>query len=60
MATAATGGGVVLRYLLQHCIPLPVGLMNGERLVDLLIENDIGITRTSYDLIEMGEDGIPA
>jgi restriction system protein len=35
---------------------IPVALMNGERLVDLLIENDIGITRTSYDLIEMGED----
>ncbi len=37
---------------------IPVGLMNGERLVDLLIENDIGIIRTSYDLIEMGENGL--
>jgi restriction system protein len=37
---------------------IPVALMNGERLVDLLIENDIGITRTSYDLIEMGENEI--
>jgi len=33
----------------------PVGLMNGEQLVKLLIENDIGVSRTTYDLIEMGE-----
>jgi hypothetical protein len=26
--------------------------MNGEQLVKLLIENDIGISRTSCDLIE--------
>jgi restriction system protein len=30
----------------------PVALMNGEQLVKLLVENDIGILRTSYDLIE--------
>jgi restriction system protein len=30
----------------------PVALMNGEQLVKLLVENDIGIHRTSYDLIE--------
>jgi restriction system protein len=30
----------------------PVGLMNGEQLVKLLVENDIGIRRSSYDLIE--------
>lgn len=30
----------------------PVALMNGEQLVKLLVENDIGIRRTSYDLIE--------
>lgn len=36
----------------------PVALMNGEQLVKLLVENDIGISRTSYDLIEpeWGED----
>jgi hypothetical protein len=26
--------------------------MDGRKMVDLLIENDIGVTRTSYDLIE--------
>lgn len=34
----------------------PVALMNGEQLVTLLIEHDIGIRRASYDLIELGED----
>jgi restriction system protein len=32
----------------------PVGLMNGDQLVKLLIENDIGVTRATYDLIELG------
>lgn len=35
----------------------PVALMNGKQLTSLLIENDIGVHRTSYDLIELGEDG---
>jgi restriction system protein len=30
----------------------PVALMDGEQLVKLLVENDIGIRRSSYDLIE--------
>ena len=34
----------------------PVALMNGEQLVTLLIEHDIGVRRASYDLIELGED----
>ena len=34
---------------------VPVALMNGDHLVTLLIENDIGVHRTSYDLIELGE-----
>jgi len=34
---------------------VPVALMNGERLVELLVENNIGISRTSHDLIEIGE-----
>lgn len=34
----------------------PVALMNGEDLVNLLIENDIGIRRASHDLIELGEE----
>ena len=33
---------------------VPVGLMNGEQLVALLVENNIGIQRTSYQLIELG------
>lgn len=33
----------------------PVGLMNGEQLVALLVENQIGVSRTEYDLIELGE-----
>lgn len=35
---------------------VPVALMNGEQLVTLLIEHDIGVRRASYDLIELGED----
>ena len=34
---------------------VPVALMNGDQLVRLLVENDIGVHRTSYDLIELGE-----
>jgi len=34
---------------------IPVALMNGEQLTDLLIENNIGVTRTSYDLIELAD-----
>jgi restriction system protein len=34
----------------------PVALMNGEQLVNLLVENDILIRRTGYDLIELGEE----
>ena len=34
----------------------PVALMGGEQLVTLLIEHDIGVHRTSYDLIELGEE----
>lgn len=34
---------------------VPVGLMNGEQLVSLLIENDIGVTRRSHDLFAMAE-----
>jgi len=34
---------------------VPVALMQGEQLVTLLIEHDIGVRRASYDLIELGE-----
>ena len=34
----------------------PVGLMNGEQLVALLIENEIGVTKTPLQLVEMDTD----
>lgn len=34
----------------------PIALMNGEQMVNLLIEYDIGVMRTSYDLIDLEED----
>ncbi|MDQ3816797.1 MAG: restriction endonuclease, partial [Acidobacteriota bacterium] len=34
---------------------IPVALMNGDQLIELLIENDIYVRRTSYDLIEIDE-----
>jgi restriction system protein len=33
----------------------PVGLMDGEQLVALLVENEIGVRRTPLQLIELGE-----
>ncbi len=33
----------------------PIALMNGEQMVNLLIEYDIGVVRTSYDLIDLEE-----
>jgi restriction system protein len=32
---------------------VPVALMNGEQLVVLLVEYKLGVTRSSYDLIEL-------
>jgi restriction system protein len=34
---------------------VPVALMNGEQLVALLVEHDLGVRRTSHYLIELGE-----
>ena len=34
---------------------MPIGLMNGEQLVALLVENEIGVRRTSFQLIGLGE-----
>jgi len=34
----------------------PVALMNGEQLVTLLIEHNLGVRRESYDLIELVEE----
>ncbi len=36
----------------------PVALMGGEQLVKMLVEHDIGVRRTPYDLIEL--DGFEA
>lgn len=33
---------------------VPVALMNGEQLIALLVEHNIGVHRTSYELIELG------
>ena len=33
----------------------PIALMNGEQMVSLLIEHDIGVVRTNYDLIDLEE-----
>lgn len=33
----------------------PVGLMNGKTLVALLVEHGIGVRRSAYDLLELGE-----
>lgn len=37
---------------------VPVGLMDGDKLVDLLIENDIGVHRQRLELIELGDDAV--
>ena len=34
----------------------PVALMNGDQLVTLLMEHDIGVRRTKHDLIELGDE----
>lgn len=34
---------------------IPVALMDGKQLVSLLVEYNLGVRRTRYDLIEMGE-----
>jgi len=34
---------------------IPVALMNGEQLISLLVENEVGVAKKSYHLIELGE-----
>ncbi len=34
---------------------VPVALMNGDELVALLVEHNIGVHRKSYELIELSE-----
>ena len=33
----------------------PVGLMNGEQLIALLVENEIGVRKAPLQLIQLGE-----
>jgi len=35
---------------------VPVALMNGEQLVALLVEKDIGVSRKSHEIIDLGEE----
>lgn len=35
---------------------VPVALMNGEQVVNLLVENDIGVKRDEHYIIELAED----
>ncbi|MBP8801791.1 MAG: restriction endonuclease [Kiritimatiellae bacterium] len=39
---------------------MPVALMNGEQLVALMVENEVGVRRTPVQLIEVGELLIPS
>jgi len=43
------------RHEAERANAVPVGLMNGEQLVALLVEHDIGVHRTSHYLIELGQ-----
>lgn len=36
---------------------VPIGLLDGEQLVELLVENNLGIDRTKYDVMELRELG---
>jgi len=39
---------------------IPVALMNGEQLVALLVENDIGVKKTQHSLIALAADAVEA
>ena len=51
----ALAGFLVGLWLVSILELTPVALMNGEQLVALLVEHDIGIARISYDLIELAQ-----
>ncbi len=42
----------------QRSDATPVGLMDGESLISLLVEHGIGIERTPHDLLEFDADGL--
>jgi hypothetical protein len=44
-----------VKYEAEGADAMPIGLMNGEQLVALLVENEIGFRRTSLQLIGLGE-----
>ncbi|MDB5297569.1 MAG: restriction endonuclease, partial [Phycisphaerales bacterium] len=56
-----SGFGTGARAEAERADATPVALMDGEQLVKLLVENDIGVRRARYDLIELrrDEDGDP-
>jgi restriction system protein len=48
------------RHEAERADATPVALMNGSQLVKVLIENDVGIRRTPYDLLDLLEDDEPS
>jgi restriction endonuclease Mrr len=44
-----------VKHEAERADAMPIGLMNGEQLVALLVENEIGVRRTSLQLIGLGE-----
>lgn len=55
ITTSTFSGGA--REEAERADTTPVALMDGEQLVKLLVENDIGVRRAKYDLIELRRDG---
>ncbi len=53
VTTSGFSSGAVSEATRQDATP--VGLMDGDQLVNLLVENDIGVHRTSHDIIELGD-----
>jgi hypothetical protein len=55
--TLIVGDFIKIRVAVQaKRLKSKVALMNGDQLINLLIENDILVRRTGYDLIELGEE----
>ncbi len=38
---------------------VPVGLMNGSQMAALFVEHGIGVEKTSFDILELAEQGLP-
>ena len=54
ITTSDFGNGA--RQEAERLDAVPVGLMNGDQLISLLIEHEIGVRRQAYDLIELTEE----